>query len=258
MADVYATIDRADEATVRRLADVLELRAADPQQRAMLEGYLDELPLPPRARVLEIGCGPGPIARALAARANIAEVVAIDPSPLFIEYARTQAGELGNLTFTCGDGRELPFADGSFDAVVCHTSLCHIPSPEAVLMQARRVTGAGGLLAVFDGDYATTTVATSRHDPLQTCVEAAIDALVHDAYLIRRLPALARDAGWEPVRLRSHGYIEADDPAYMLTLIDRGCDALLLQDRLGQDGAEALKQEGRRRAASGVFFGHIA
>ena len=70
-----------------RLADVLELRAADPQQRAMLEGYLDELPLPPRARVLEIGCGPGPIARALAARANIAEVVGIDPCNRFGDAA---------------------------------------------------------------------------------------------------------------------------------------------------------------------------
>lgn len=40
MADIYATIEQADHDVVSRLADVLELRAADPQQRAMLESYM--------------------------------------------------------------------------------------------------------------------------------------------------------------------------------------------------------------------------
>jgi hypothetical protein len=35
MSDVYATIEPADAATLARLSDVLELRAADPQQRAI-------------------------------------------------------------------------------------------------------------------------------------------------------------------------------------------------------------------------------
>jgi ubiquinone/menaquinone biosynthesis C-methylase UbiE len=59
MADIYATIDQADLAVQERLADVLELRAADLQQRAMLDTYLDDLPLASGSRVLEIGCGTG-------------------------------------------------------------------------------------------------------------------------------------------------------------------------------------------------------
>jgi hypothetical protein len=42
----YATIE---------LADVLELRAADLQQRAMLEDYMGELPLPAGARIPKVG-----------------------------------------------------------------------------------------------------------------------------------------------------------------------------------------------------------
>ena len=59
------------------------------------------------------------------------------------------------------------------------------------------MTAAGGALAAFDGDYATTTVAVGDHDPLQACVDAAMAALVHDRYLVRRLGTLVRAAGWE-------------------------------------------------------------
>jgi hypothetical protein len=60
MPDVYATIATADEAVQERLAEVLELRAADPQQRAMLETYLEDLAPARGARVLDVGCGTGP------------------------------------------------------------------------------------------------------------------------------------------------------------------------------------------------------
>ena len=53
----------------------------------MLEDYLADLPLPGGARVLEVDCGPGPITRVLAARADVGEIAGIDPSPLFIERA---------------------------------------------------------------------------------------------------------------------------------------------------------------------------
>ena len=60
------------------------------------------------------------------------------------------------------------------------------------------------------------------------------------------------------MRVRSHGYLETDEPVYMLTLVDRGADALVSAGRLGAAAAEALKQEARRRAEEGRFFGHIA
>jgi SAM-dependent methyltransferase len=258
MADLYATIAEADEAVQQRIADVLELRAADLQQRRMLADYLDDLPLTGSGRVLEIGSGTGAIARALAARPRVSAVMGIDPSEILVERAREQVGPDEDLSFVVGDGRELPFEDGSFDAVVCHTSLCHIPGPERVLAEAWRVTAEDGSLAVFDGDYATTTVAIGGADPLQACVDAAIQALVHDRFLVRHLPALTRGAGWDVLRVRSHGYVETEDPQYLLTIIDRGADALVSSGQLGDAAADALKDEARRRAQRGEFFGHIA
>ncbi len=258
MADVYATILEADEAVQVQLADILELRAADQQQRAMLEDYLADLILPDGALVLEIGCGTGPVARALAERPGIGKVIGIDPSPVFVERAQMLAQALPGLSFGSGDGRDLPFEDGSFDAVVCHTSLCHIPGPHRVLAEAHRVIVPGGQLAVFDGDYATSTVALYDHDPLQACVDAAVGALVHDRWFVRRLPLLARDAGFDVVRMRSHGYTETADPHYILTIVDRGADVLVACGQLGDSAAESLKAEARRRAEEGRFFGHVA
>ena len=258
MPDVYASIENADEAVQERLADVLELRAADAGQQAMLEDYLADLALPDGARVLEVGCGTGAVARTLAVRPGMGEVVGLDPSPVFVQRARQIAAGVEDLSYVVGGGTALPFDDGAFDAVVFHTVLSHIPEAGAALAEAARVTAAGGALAAFDGDYATTTVALGDRDPLQACVDAAMEALVHDRYLVRRLGTLVRAAGWEVVRLRSHGYVESEDPGYMLTLVDRGADTLVTAGRLGEDAADALKAEARRRVAAGEFFGHIA
>ena len=258
MPDVYASIENADEAVQERLADVLELRAADAGQQAMLEDYLADLALPDGARVLEVGCGTGAVARTLAVRPGVGEVVGLDPSPVFVQRARQIAAGVEDLSYVVGGGTALPFDDGAFDAVVFHTVLSHIPEAGAALAEAARVTAAGGALAAFDGDYATTTVALGDRDPLQACVDAAMEALVHDRYLVRRLGTLVRAAGWEVVRLRSHGYVESEDPGYMLTLVDRGADTLVTAGRLGEDAADALRAEARRRVAAGQFFGHIA
>jgi SAM-dependent methyltransferase len=51
--------------------------------------------------------------------------------------------------------------------VVFHTILCHVPGPHLALAEAARVLRPGGWLAVFDGDYATTTLALHPSDPLQ-------------------------------------------------------------------------------------------
>lgn len=258
MPDVYATISEQDQQIQERLAEVLNMRAADPQQRRMLESYLTGIDFPKDARVLDVGCGPGPVTRTLARWPGIAEVVGVDPSPVFIANAREKGMEMANLTFEEGDARSLPFEDDEFDVVVFHTVLCHIPGCEAALSEALRVIKPSGWLAAFDGDYATTTLAAGDHDPLQACADAAIAALVHDRWLVRRLPSMVRTAGFEITDFRSHGFAEVSEPGYMMSIVERGADALSADGLIGPDLAGALKAEARRRDEQGVFFGHIA
>jgi SAM-dependent methyltransferase len=236
----------------------MELRARDPAQQAMLAAYLDGLDLPDRTAVVEIGCGTGAISRVLAARPGVAEVTGVDPSPVFLDRARELGAGVANLSFRQGDGRDLPLPDGSFGLAVLHTVLSHVPGPEVVLAQAFRVLRPGGALAVFDGDYNTVSVATGPADPLQACVDAFVQGSCHDPWVIRRLPGLAAAAGFTGIGLRSHGYAQITEPAYLLSLIDRGTDALAAAGRAGPELAQALKSEGRRRAAAHSFYGYIA
>jgi ubiquinone/menaquinone biosynthesis C-methylase UbiE len=256
MADVYATITEADDATQELMADVLELRAADPQQRVMLETYIAGVELEPGSRVVEIGCGTGAVSRYLASLPGADKVVGVDPSAIFIERARELA-DADILEFAVGDGRDLQLDDSSFDLVVCHTTLCHVPECEAVIAEAHRVLRPGGEFAVFDGDYATTTVAIGQDDPLQVCADAAMAALVHDPWLMRRISTLLANGGFEVSRLSGHSYLQTTEPAYMLTIVARGADALVTDGKLSNQAAEALKSEAERRATAGTFFGHI-
>ena len=101
----------------------------------------------------------------------------------------------------------------------------------------------GGWLGIFDGDYATTSFAIGNFDPLQCCADAAMDGMVHDRWLMRKLPAMLRTAGFEAPQFRSYGYTSLPEPSYMLSLVDRGADLLLSAGRIGPEMVEALKAE---------------
>lgn len=258
MPDVWASVVDLDSALQERLAGVLEMRGADQQQQSMRRSFLADIPFPDDARVLDVGCGTGVLTRVLARWPGVGEVVGVDPAPSLLKKARDLVVDLPNIRFQEADGRALPFDDETFDVVVFDSTLSHVPGPERAVAEAYRVLRPLGLLAAFDGDYATTTVALGDHDPLQVCVDVMMAHSVNDRWLIRHLPALVRERNFGIASFRGHNFIETTEGGYMLTVVERGVDILRDLGRISDETAEALKAEARQRVESGTFFGHIA
>jgi 2-polyprenyl-6-hydroxyphenyl methylase / 3-demethylubiquinone-9 3-methyltransferase len=107
--------------------------------------YLEQLGDLAGRRVLDAGCGGGLVARELAAAG--AEVVGVDRSLGSLGVARRAV----RTRFAPAQGRleRLPFADGSFDAVVAADVLEHLPDLPAAATELARVLAPGGSL-VFD------------------------------------------------------------------------------------------------------------
>jgi SAM-dependent methyltransferase len=257
MSDMWSTVAELDPVVQERLAGVLETRGADPSQRAMRRRFLESIPMPEQAEVLEVGCGTGVLCRVLATWPGVRSVVGLDPAPSLIAKAVDLAAGITHVNFVVGDGKALPFEDGSFDGVIFDSTLCHVPGPEVALDEAIRVLKPGGVLAAFDGDYATTTVSLGPHDPLQVCVDAMMASSVNDRYLVRRLPSLIRAAGLEIVGVQGYSYVESGAAEYMRTVVDRGVDVLAADHRISATTADQLKAEARHRIDAGTFFGHI-
>lgn len=258
MPDVFANITQVPPEMVDIVANVLETRAAIPSQQEMTIGYLGEIPMQPGARVLEVGCGTGPVCRVLAELVAVKEVVGVEPSDRLLEKARTLSSGLDKISYEVGDGKSLRFADSEFDAVILHTLLTHVPGPEDILAEANRVLKEGGWLGVCDGDFASATLGVGSHDPLEACTAAFVDNFVTDKFMVRKMSSLVQSAGFHVGPLRSYGLVETGNAGLTMSWIDRGADALQQSGMISEDFASALKAEGRRRADQGTFFGYMA
>ena len=108
--------------------------------------------LPPGARVLDVGTGPGRIPRMLAATHPDWQIDAVDLEPRMIEFARRQDSG-GTVTFTVGDGADLPYPDATFDLIVSSMSQHHWSDVPGVLSDLHRVLKPGGRLWIYDARW---------------------------------------------------------------------------------------------------------
>lgn len=102
-------------------------------------------------RVLETAAGTGIVTAALAEAIPDADIVATDLNPDMLEVARHQARS-DKVTFEVVDAMDLPFADSTFDLVVCQFGIMFYPDKVAGNAEARRALRNGGsyLLTIWD------------------------------------------------------------------------------------------------------------
>jgi SAM-dependent methyltransferase len=109
--------------------------------RRMLRRYA-----PPRARMLDVGCGTGATTAALA---NLGTISGIDRGPAALRHARARG-----LAVALGSAENLPARSAAFDVVVALDVLEHLDDDRRALLEIRRVLRPGGILVSTVPAYA--------------------------------------------------------------------------------------------------------
>lgn len=162
-------------------------------------------------RVFEIGCGGG-INQAFYDPLRISSYAGMDPSAKGLDFARAAAAEKGwQADIRHGFGEAIPFADESFDCVVCTFTLCSVGDQAQTLRELRRILRPGGSLLYAEHGRAPDRSVQKWQDRIEplwkklaggchltrpvtkAIAGAGFADLTHDQ---RYAPATPRFAGW--------------------------------------------------------------
>jgi SAM-dependent methyltransferase len=106
---------------------------------------------PVDGETLEVGCGTGSLAIALAERRG-GHVVAVDIAEPYLAFARTRPGA-ERVHFQTGNAGRLPFADRRFSGVLTQLVLNFVPDADVAARELGRVCRSGGTVAGLVWDF---------------------------------------------------------------------------------------------------------
>lgn len=187
---------RFGEETSRRVEAIY--RTADVvAQRERIRALLA---LRPGERVLDVGSGPGMLAREMAEEVGErGRVTGVDLAQSMLDIAGARCAGLPSVSFERGDAKALPFADGTFDAAVVAQVYEYVDDIPAALRELRRVLAPGGRALVVDTDWHSILWHSADPDRMRRVLTAWDGHLAHPV-LPRTLTAALRSAGFEVVR----------------------------------------------------------
>lgn len=109
---------------------------------------LKRMPMTPKARILDVGCGTGELLRRLGAKYPEAALAGLDPVAEMLGVATTKLS--GKEDLRIGYADNLPWTSGSFDLVVSCNMFHYISHPVEALQEMARVTRPGGHIVLTD------------------------------------------------------------------------------------------------------------
>jgi ubiquinone/menaquinone biosynthesis C-methylase UbiE len=256
--DPYGRTHLLEQPALDAMVARLEQRGGHRAFAAMLDAYLAGLPLAAARSVLDLGCGTGVAARAVARRPDFpGRIVGVDLSPHMVAAARRLAYEQGigdRITFRIGDSRALEESDAAYDVVIAHTLMSHVVAPEEVLAEAVRVVRPGGAIAIFDVDPASLTFGTEDPEYGRRMDSAISSALLANPRLMRTMPLLLRRAGLQLTAALSWVLAEIGTGDFWVGALD---SFLVLVPEAGVLSFEEIQDfvDAQRRASeAGTFF----
>ena len=197
LASGFRDVDRAADFAV--FSSCLTLVESIPFFAECKRESYDLLGAAPGRRILDVGCGLGDDAAALAKIVTPGgTVVGVDGSRAMIEAARARYSGVEGLTFESADAGAMPFDDASFDACRVDRVLQHIADPAPVIREMARVLRPGGSLVAYDNDWETLTVDAADRVLTRTVLNAWCDRFP-SGWIGRRLVPLFLQAGLRDV-----------------------------------------------------------
>ncbi|MFB6299475.1 MAG: class I SAM-dependent methyltransferase [Halobacteriales archaeon] len=170
---------------------------------------LEPLEISERDRILDVGCGTGAFTAVLASEATPETmVVGVDADRSLLDHIDAEIP-------VAGDACRLPFADDSFDLVVCQTLLINLPDPDVAVEEFKRV--ARETVAVIEPDNSAVTVSsTVETEPslARRMRQAYIDGIDSDVTLGSDAVELFADAGFDAIDTRRHDHVKRIEPPY--------------------------------------------
>jgi ubiquinone/menaquinone biosynthesis C-methylase UbiE len=212
----------------------------------------------PGRRILDVGCGLGEDAAALAKRvAPGGSVVGIDGSRAMIEEARKRHGGVEGLSFQVADAADLPFDDASFDACRVDRVLQHVADASPAIREMVRVLRPGGVLVAYDNDWETLTVDATDRLLTRRVLNAWCDRFP-SGWIGRRLAPLFLEAGLRDVVASPKSLVVTDlDVADRLYLFFATIARLADAGAVGRGDADRWSDGLRTAAVEGRFFSSL-
>lgn len=104
----------------------------------------------PEAAILDVACGTGEFAKLLLAKNHQQQITGIDISQSMLDIAKDKLQAYSNVNLYNTSVTSLPFADESFDIVICASAFHYFESPQVALFQMKRVLKPQGKLIILD------------------------------------------------------------------------------------------------------------
>ncbi len=159
-------------------------------------------------KVLDVGAGPGFFAGGLAGIVGAGgEVHGVDINARFVADANARHADTPNVQFHHLTDHRLPFADATFDRVICKNVLEYVPDVMDTLAGVHRVLKPGGRILIIDSDWGFVIVEPWPRETVDRFFTAAAPAF-NEPYIGRRALGALTDTGFGEVRVALSPFVD--------------------------------------------------
>ena len=261
--DAFRNSDSWDAEEARYWINVLNQRAAAPDQIALRSFILEQSDLQPGETVLEIGCGTGRLLSELAGATGAAgRVIGLEPQSLFAKEAENYILEKKQSTIArvlCGGAEDIPLHDASINICIAQTILIHIPAEmlKHVFGEVKRVLKPGGRFISVDQDGDTWIIDHPDRAVTRKVVQFNCDYRYADGWTGRYLGRLFRQNGFQEVRVQAWIHSDTESGSYLHQMAQRIAQAATEHEFLSQDECKKWLNELDEQTQKGNFFSSI-